>query len=166
MRLPKLMVCILWTCYISVHGFVYMTLLGFCLILPGVKDFTDYRCFHFSHREVTVNVVTSAIEMCECMPDALSAVWGDADQVWNPALRHFSFITSKQKIIVCDRFISCNFFFQLPLCLSWGTPINCWTTRIGGRRNYSKFDHMLFRQLQLIQLVKWKCSWKTLPTAW
>ena len=78
-----------------------------------MKHFTDYRCFHFCHREVTLNGVTRAVGVCECKPDALSPVWGDTRcrpglQVCLASLWFRSFKT-KNALHQC--FMDCNFFF-------------------------------------------------------
>ena len=113
------------------------TCLLFCLILAGMKHFTDYRCFHFCRREVTLNGVARAVGICECKPDALSPVWGDTRcrpgiQV---CLASLSFHSFKTKIACHQQFMYCNFFFQVLLCQSCGTPIKFLTMTIGGRKN-------------------------------
>ena len=50
-------------------------LLFYCT--PGFKHFTDYRCFHFAHRDFTERGVTKSVGMLECKPDACSPIWGD-----------------------------------------------------------------------------------------
>ena len=104
------------------------TCLLFCLILAGMKHFTDYRCFHFCRREVTLNGVARAVGICECKPDALSPVWGipGVDQVFKSALRHFRFIASKQKLHVTNSSCTATFFSRCYCANHAGPPSTTW----------------------------------------
>ena len=163
MRLPKLMVCVCkWYLKLTHVCMVLFTCtcLLFCLILAGMKHFTDYRCFHFCRREVTLNGVARAVGICECKPDALSPVWGDTRcrpgiQV---CLASLSFHSFKTKIACHQQFMYCNFFLQVLLCQSCGTPINYLTMRIGGRKSSTRLDLMLFPLQQLISFKKWRTN--------
>ena len=43
----------------------------------GFQNFSDFRCFHFCKKEVSVRGVTKCVGIMECKPDAAAQQWGD-----------------------------------------------------------------------------------------